>query len=57
MSKPIYLANITVKIKNRYDSKEKTYEKVSYIESDNTLYKGNQIVKVEKLGILGKTNY
>lgn len=56
MKKVIHLANITVKVKERYQIIEKTFNTVSYIENESGLYKGNKIVKIEKIGVLGETS-
>ena len=56
MNETIYIANITVKIKERYQIIEKTFKNVSYVDNESDLYKGNKIVKIEKTGVLGKTS-
>lgn len=50
----ILLCNITVEIKERHQKINKTFNNVSYIDQGLSLYKGNKIVKIEKIGILGK---
>lgn len=56
MNETIYIANITVKVKERYQIIEKTFKNVSYVDNESDLYKGNKIVKIEKTGVLGKTS-
>lgn len=56
MNETIHIANITVKVKERYQIIEKTFNNVSYVDNESDLYKGNKIVKIEKIGVLGKTS-
>ena len=56
MNEIIYIANITVKVKERYQIIEKTFNNVSYVDNESNLYKGYKIVKIEKIGVLGKTS-
>lgn len=56
MNEIIHIANITVKVKERYQIIEKTFNNVSYVDNESDLYKGCKIVKIEKIGILGKTS-
>ena len=56
MNEIIHIANITVKVKERYQIIEKTFNNVSYVDNESSLYKGYKIVKIEKIGILGKTS-
>ena len=52
----ILLCNITVEIKERHQKINKTFNNVSFIDQGLSLYKGNKIVKIEKIGILGKAS-
>ena len=56
MNEIIHIANITVKVKERYQIIEKTFKNVSYVDNESNLYKGYKIVKIEKIGVLGKTS-
>ena len=56
MNEIIHIANITVKVKERYQIIEKTFNNVSYVDNESNLFKGYKIVKIEKIGILGKTS-
>ena len=56
MNEIIHIANITVKVKERYQIIEKTFNNVSYVDNESSLYKGYKIVKIEKIGVLGKTS-
>ena len=56
MNEIIHIANITVKVKERYQIIEKTFNNVSYVDNESNLFKGYKIVKIEKIGVLGKTS-
>lgn len=58
-SKSIYLANITVlkSIKTiRKEQKITTFKDVSFVDGKE-YYKGYKILNVEKIKVIGKTNY
>lgn len=56
MRKIIYLANITVKELIKGKPTERTYYNCSHVDGA-TKYKNKDIVRVEKIKELGKTNY
>ena len=56
MNETIYIANITVKVKEKHQVVNKTFNNVSYVDNESNFFKGYKIVKIEKIGILGKTS-
>ena len=56
MNEIIYIANITVEVKEKHQVIKKTFNNVSYVDNESNFFKGFKIVNIEKIGVLGKTS-